>query len=201
MVCCVLVWVVRTKYATSGLEEHEPINLLDSKVVRKIKERKALFDKYEAKEAVQRERKNLQKILDNYILICHQIGVLLLSTTTFTCFKTNSISCGCVFLTINFLFRFMQKDCTLRWMILARGLWSSCRDTLSRSLLWERQQTSTIQSNNYTECFYYYYYYYLLDVWCIENVRIIVSMLQEYGLYQVQESHVCARPRAYFMSN
>ncbi|KAK0580676.1 hypothetical protein LWI29_004921 [Acer saccharum] len=105
---------IRTKYATSGIEEHGPINLLDSKVVRKIQERKALFDKYEAKEAVQRERKNLQKILDNYILICHQIG-------------------------------FMQKDCTLRWMILARGLWSSCRDTLSRSLLWERQQTSTIQ--------------------------------------------------------
>ncbi|KAK1558734.1 hypothetical protein Q3G72_006009 [Acer saccharum] len=66
---------LRTKYATSGLEEHGPINLLDSKVVRKIQERKALFDKYEAKEAVQRERKNLQKILDNYILICHQLGV------------------------------------------------------------------------------------------------------------------------------
>ncbi|KAK4849055.1 hypothetical protein QYF36_020310 [Acer negundo] len=66
---------LRTKYATGGLEEHEPIYLLDRKVVRKIQERKALFDKYEAKEAVQRERKNLQKILDNYILICHQLGV------------------------------------------------------------------------------------------------------------------------------
>ncbi|KAK2650287.1 hypothetical protein Ddye_017776 [Dipteronia dyeriana] len=66
---------LRTKYATSGLEKDELIYLLDRKFMRKIEEAGALFDKYEAKEAVQRERKNLQKILDNYILICHRIGV------------------------------------------------------------------------------------------------------------------------------
>ncbi|KAI9180829.1 hypothetical protein LWI28_008528 [Acer negundo] len=51
-----------------------PSNNRFLKVVRKIQGGKALFDKYEAKEAVQCERKNLQKILENYVLICHQIG-------------------------------------------------------------------------------------------------------------------------------